>query len=401
MKLRQMPPYLCVIVLGLCQSIASAAVHDRYVRMTLDPSQLTTGSGYVELSTGFSDTFKPAQLTGTDMLNVHAEFFDPQGNQLYIVLRDLGGGYLDPSGWQWFQASVGTDVGVVSGNFVNGWIFKDSLPQRIANYACCTVGAGSQSVITSAGFGFDLIDSSIAIGSMRFQFNFNQYTNPVFISDGGGFNRFSFKMRSEDIALVRKPFPEPIKGPWDDDGVAIDVDGNGIDLKAKKIAVGYGGAQHYLYIVNIFPGIPDKSDFAYPIFLPDGFMFDPIGEQNYDDCADGTCDGLSQYDPACLVTFSGTRGKKNQTTARNAIIEISGSFTGSRCGYKVHISTAMDGKGRNAGYYPMDCTTAQTSVGGDINALVKVTNGVQIYDNITGVLLSENLGQHLEPVGCP
>lgn len=166
MKTKRSILYLCVILLGLGQSIAYAEVHERYVRMTLDASQLTTGVGFVELSTGFSETFKPAQLIDVDMLNVHAEFFDEQGNQLYIVLRDLGGEYLNNRGWQWFQAALGLDMGTVSGTYVNAWTIKEALPRFPGNYACCTRRANSQSTIQSAGYGFEVTDSSIAIGSL-------------------------------------------------------------------------------------------------------------------------------------------------------------------------------------------------------------------------------------------
>jgi len=398
--------FVCLIVLGLGHSTAYAEIHKRHVRITVDTSQLTAGTDYVELATGFSDTFKPAQLQGVDMLDVEAEFFDQAGNQLYIVLRDLGGQYLDSRGWQWFQASIALDVGTVSGTYVNGWRFTESLPLGPQNVACCTRTATFQTEIQSAGYGLDVTDSIIAVESMRFRFNFNSYSNPVVITDGGGFNRFSLKIRSENIALVRKPISTPIEGPWDDGGAVIDVDGNGRGSLGKtydfhKIAVGYGGAQHFLYIVNVFPGMPNVSDLSHPIFLADGFIFDPVGEQNFDSCADGVCDGISSNsNPACLVTISGTKAKKNQIEGRNAVIEILGSFTGQSCRYIVHIATEADGKGRNATYYPSDCRTALTNVGG-INSLVKITNGVQIYDNVSQTLLPESLGKELEPIGCP
>jgi hypothetical protein len=229
MKIKWSVLCLCVMVLG--PSFASAQSdehHNRYVRFTLDETQLTAmqsgGLNIVELSTGFSETFKPAQLVDKEMLNVHVEFFDPQGNQIYVVLRDLGGEYLYPRGWQWFQAAVGLDTGTVTGQYINGWVFTDALPDRPGNAACCTRKANAQTVIESAGYGFEVTDSSIAIKSMRIQFNFS---GGVSITDGGGFNRLSLKIRSEDIALVRMPYTTPVRGPWGDDGVAFDVDGDG------------------------------------------------------------------------------------------------------------------------------------------------------------------------------
>ena len=113
-----------------------AEVFERYVTFTLDDSQITEiqsgGLDVFELSTGFSETFEPAQLQGVDMINVYADFVDQQGNKLYVVLKDLGGQYLYPNGWQWFQVSLGLDMGTVSGTYVNGWVFTESVPDRPA-----------------------------------------------------------------------------------------------------------------------------------------------------------------------------------------------------------------------------------------------------------------------------
>jgi hypothetical protein len=401
MKAKWSMLYLCVIFLGLGQSIASAEIHNRHVRFTLDASQLTAmqagGLDIVELSTGFSETFKPAQLTGVDMLHVHVEFFDQQGNQMYVVLRDLGGEYLNSRGWQWFQAAVGLDTGTVSGTYVNGWIFADALPGFPGNYACCTRTATTQSIIESAGFGFDVTDSSIAVESMIINFNFNNYTDPVVITDGGGFNRLSFTFRSEDIALVRMPVTTPARGPFGDDGIAFDIDGNGIlDTGSgdQKIGIDYGTAQHFWYIVTVFPGIPSPNDFSYAVFLPHELAFDPLGEENFNGCADGICDGISDVSgDSCAVTIS--------VIPRNAVIEPSDPFSGTVCDYKVFIVTQGQKKGRNYDFAPTDCQVAQTSGVRAIASWVKVTNGVQIYDNVVESLFPENLVEQLEPIGCP
>jgi hypothetical protein len=397
-----------LIFLGLAFATANAEVHERHVRFTLDASQLTAissgGLDVVELSTGFSETFKPAQLTGTDMLNVHVEFFDTQGNQLYVVLRDLGGGYLNAKGWQWFQAAASLDLGTVSGTYVNGWVFTESLPVRPGNAACCTISVSGATTIQSAGFGFNVTDSSIAIESMRIQFNFNSYLDPVSITDGGGFDRLSLKMRSEDIALLRMPQTTPLRGPWGDDGVALDVDGDGVVDSGsgdQKIGIDYGVAQHFRHTVTVFPGVPDPDGFSYPIFLADGFLFDPLGEENFDGCKDGVCDGISQgTSNSCDVTISGPEIRKAQVEPRYAVIEPPDPFSGTLCAYNVHIVTSGEKKGRYPTYEPGECRTADATGGGSIDSLVKLTNGVQIYDKATETLLPENLGEQLVPVGC-
>jgi hypothetical protein len=409
MKLKRAVLYTCVIVLGLSHSMASAEVHVRNVRFVIDANDLTmmqSGSlDIVELATGFSETFKPAQLTGVDMLNIHVEFFDPQGNQIYVVLRDLGGEYLNPRGWQWFQAAVGLDTGTVTGTYVNGWTFTDALPEKPGNYACCTRTANAQSVIQSTGYGLRVTDSSIAIKSMRIQFNFNHYSNPVVITDGGGFNRLSLKFRSESIALVRIPYTTPVYGPWGDDGVAFDVDGDGkIDTGSgdQKIGVGLGIAQHFRYEVAVSPGMPSPADFSYALFLPDGFVFDPSGEENFNGCKDGLCDGISDLPGhSCAVTISGPTMRKNQVVPRNAAIEPSDPFVGALCRYNIFIVTQGQKQGRNYVFAPTECQKAATSDIPTIASWVKITNGVQFYDNIAETLFPENVGRQLEPVGCP
>lgn len=334
------------------------------------------------------------------MLNVHVEFFDQQGNQLYVVLRDLGGGYLHAQGWQWFQASVGLDVGTVSGTYTNGWIFTDANPRSPGNNACCTLSVVGASIVESAGFGFNVTDSSIAIESMRIQFNFNSFADPVVITDGGGFNRLSLTMRSESITLLRMPETTPIRGPWDDDGVAIDVDGDGI-VDSQKIGIAFDQAQHFRHTVTVFPGIPSPADFSYTIFLPDGFAFDPVGEENFNGCNDGICDGISSGASLCVVTISGPAIKKNQIGSRYAVIEPTDPFSGSSCAYNIHIVTKGEKKGRFATFSPTECDAADTADGGSINSLVRISNGVQIYDVTTQSLLVENLVEQLQALGCP
>ena len=48
--------------------------------------------------------------------------------------------------------------------------------------------------------------------------------------------------------------------------------------------------------------------------------------------------------------------------------------------------------------YDKDVTSTP---GGGIDSWVRVTNGVQIHDNVSQALLPESRGQQLEPVGCP
>ena len=197
---------LCV----LFSNSSFAEVFERFVTYTLNESQVAAiqsgGVDAFELSTGFSETFEPAQLQNVDMINVYVNFVDEQGNKLYVILRDLGGQYLHANGWQWFQAGLALNTGTVSGTYVNGWVFTDSEPAFPGNFACCTRTATSLSTIFSTGYGFNVTDSSIAVGGMRIQFNFNSYVNPVVISGGGGFDRMSLKIRSE--GLVISQFPE-------------------------------------------------------------------------------------------------------------------------------------------------------------------------------------------------
>ena len=241
---------------------------------------------------------------------------------------------------------------------------------------------------------------------MRFIFNFS---GGVSITDGGGFDRLSLKIRSEDIALVRMPYTTPLYGPYDDDGVAFDVDGNGILRAGKgdqKIAIDLGMAQHFRYEVVVFPGKPSPADFTYAVFLPDGFEFDPLGEDNFtpllDGCSDGICDGISMPpSDSCAVTISGPAMRKNRFVLRNAAIELSDPFVGSSCGYKVFIVTQGEKQGRDYEFAPTECQKAATSGIRTIASWVEITNGVQLYDNIAETLFPENVGQQLEPVGCP
>jgi hypothetical protein len=240
---------------------------------------------------------------------------------------------------------------------------------------------------------------------MIINFNFNNYTDPVVITDGGGFNRLSLTFRSEDIALVRMPVTTPARGPFGDDGVAFDIDGNGIlDTGSgdQKIGIDFGGAQHFRYNVTVFPGIPNPDDFSYAVFLPDELAFDPLGEENFNGCADGICDGVSDVSgDSCAVTISGPTMRRNQVIPRNAVIEPSDPFSGTVCDYKVFIVTQGQKKGRNYDFAPTDCQVAQTSGVRAIASWVKVTNGVQIYDNVVESLFPENLVEQLEPIGCP
>jgi hypothetical protein len=216
---------------------------------------------------------------------------------------------------------------------VNGWVFKEALPKFPGNFACCTIRANAQSIVESAELRLEVTNSSIAVESMIINFNFNNYTDPVVITDGGGFNRLSLTFR-------------------------------------------FGGAQHFRYNVTVFPGIPNPDDFSYAVFLPDELAFDPLGEENFNGCADGICDGVSDVSgDSCAVTISGPTMRRNQVIPRNAVIEPSDPFSGTVCDYKVFIVT----QGQK----------------------VKLTNGVQIYDNIAESLFPENLGEQLEPIGCP
>jgi hypothetical protein len=408
-KIRNLLGYIAIFI-GLSASMANAQILDRYVRFTVNNGNLTQlqsgGLDIIELSTGFSDTFKPAQLVGVDILNVHVEFFDPEGKQVYIVLRDLGGGYLNAKGWQQFQAALALDVGTVSGTYVNGWVIKESLPYRPGNTACCTRSVTSQSVIESTAFGFEVTDSTIAIKSMRVQFNFNNPSDPVVITDDGGFNRLSLSMRSEDIALVAVPILGRLRGPFDDDGIAIDVDGDGVidsGFGDRKIGIGLGQAQHFWYEFFGYPAIPNSDDFAYAALLPDGFALDPVGEENFNACIDGSCDGIVLSPAAsCNLTISGaTQKKKNAAVLKNAVVEPLNPFTnGSACAPKIFIVTQAEGKGKNSVFTPTECQTAEISGALTIDLHVKLANGVQIFDKVTDTLLPENNAVQLEPIGC-
>ena len=65
-----------------------------------------------------------------------------------------------------------------------------------------------------------------------------------------------------------------------------------------------------------------------------------------------------------------------------------------------HIVTSGEKRGRYPTYEPVECRTADSTGGGSIDSLVKLTSGVQISDKATEALLPENLGEQLEPVGC-
>lgn len=404
---------ISVLILSITPSFSDAAVHHRYVRLVLDESQISqfvssSGLPAMELNAAFSEPFVPAKLTGTDILTLHVEFFDQQGNQLYLAVRDLGGGYLNARGHQWFQVAIALDQGTVEGSYSFGWGVDRSLPTDDFVYgsaACCSINVGGASVI-EASFGFDLTNATKVIETARFIFNFGNPSLPAVITDGGGFNRMSLKVRSESLALVRKPRVEGIDGPSDDNGNFIDVDGDGSFFPGKvydrKVAVGYSGQQHFMYIVNVFPSMPGKSNFSYPIFLPDGVILDPLGEENFDGCSDGTCDGLSQgTNLDCKATISVPSGKKNAATVQRALLEIGSEFSGTYCGYKVHIATAVVGKGRNVSYWPTECKAAESADGSPVYELIGLTNGVQVYDRVTDTLLPKTNAIELEASGCP
>jgi len=211
MKTRLVLAASCVFAGSLIANTAHSVDFDRFVTFTLDDSQITAiqsgGIDVFELFTGFSAPFSPAQLQNVDKINVYVNFVDQQGNKLYVILQDLGGQYLHPNGWQWFQAALALNTGTVSGTYVNGWIFTDSMPAFPGNFACCTRSATSQSTILSAGYGFNVTNSFIAVGGMRIQFNFNNFNDPVVITGGGGFDRMSLRIRSEGIILSRHPAP--------------------------------------------------------------------------------------------------------------------------------------------------------------------------------------------------
>jgi hypothetical protein len=165
-------------------------------------------------------------------------------------------------------------------------------------------------------------------------------------------------------------------------------------------------AQHFRYDVEVFPGVPRSADFSYTVFLPDGFEFDPLGEDNFtpllNGCSDDICDGISEpSSDSCAVTISGPTKKKNQPVPRNAAIELSDPFVGDSCGFKMFIVTQGQKQGRNYDFAPTECQVAATSGVRTIASWVKITNGVQLYDNIVETLFPENVGQQLEPVGCP
>lgn len=396
------------LILVLLSSTANAVEHHRYVRLILNESQISEiqsgGMTAVELNTGWSEHFVPAQLTYVDMLTLRVEFFDEQGNQLFIMLRDLGGGYLNDRGHQWFQVGLALDRGTVSGTYVNGWGFYRSQPYGPFNAACCTRSVSNASTI-EATFGFDVTNSTMLVETARFQFNFNSYNNPVVITDGGGFNRMYLTIRSESIALIRKPYSEMVVGPYDDSGVAIDIDNDGRYAPFggdQKVAVGYDMAQHFIYPISVYPAIPNKSEFSYPVFLPEGFEFDPLGEEVFDGCRDGICDGLATSSLAgCVATISGPRARKNQVESRNLVLEILDEFSGNWCGVRVYMVTKAATKGRDTSYGPKDCQTAIASDGSSVDSLIRLTNGYQIYDKVTDTLLPGNYLGEMEAYGCP
>ena len=119
-------------------------------------------------------------------------------------------------------------------------------------------------------------------------------------------------------------------------------------------------------------------------------------------CADGICDGISDlHGHSFAVTISGPTIRKNQVVPRNAAIEPSDPFVGTACRYKILIVTQGRKQGRNYDFAPTDYQVAAASDIRTIASWVKITNGFQFYDNIVETLFPENVGQQLEPVGCP
>jgi len=241
---------------------------------------------------------------------------------------------------------------------------------------------------------------------MRVQFNFNHYSDPAVITDDGGFDRLSLTIRSEGIALLPVPLLTLVKGPFDDDGIALDVDGDGVVDSGsgdRKIGIGLGQAQHFRYAVSGYPAIPNSDEFSYAALLPDGFALDPVGEENFNACIDGSCDGILLSPAApCTLTISGiSQNKKNGAIPRNAVIEPLDPFTtGTACGPTIFIVTQEEGKGKNSSFTPTDCQRAETSEVVTIDSLVKLSNGIQIYDKVTDTLLPETTAIQVEPVSC-
>ena len=77
--------------------------------------------------------------------------------------------------------------------------------------------------------------------------------DPVIITDGGGFDRLSLKIRAEDIALLRIPTtPRKIVGPYGDDGVRLDMNADGVvNEEDQLVGINFGVAQHYEMAQNL------------------------------------------------------------------------------------------------------------------------------------------------------
>jgi hypothetical protein len=203
----------------------AAEVFHRLVTFTLNPGTFVTAPSevFVTYNSGDSPAFLPVRPQNGDRLLLHVKFVDVDGRPQYLILRNLGKGYINPAGWQRFEATLRLSAGTVSGGYVGGWVLTEALNETPGNFVCCTVHvANATTMSTAIASNFVLRDGSVAIHEMRIEFNFNTLDAPV-ITDGGGLDRLTLDIRAEGMTALTFPGLNLVSGPLHADGTGFEL----------------------------------------------------------------------------------------------------------------------------------------------------------------------------------
>jgi len=385
------------------QANAQNVIH-RYVTMPLDVSSIVkhggSGQSYAEFQSGVSEQFLATRPNRLDRLIIHVQFLDPvQKKPQYLVLRDLGRGFLNAKGWQSFRSVLYLNAGGITARYNSAWSVPFGNPASVGNAAAYTQTV-SASPVAQSYIAFDMTDDSLAIHEMTVEYNFSFPEDPLEISEGAAFDRISFTLQADDISILEAPAVQLYFGPRSIGGQDLDLDGDGA-IDRGAISTASNISQHYKLIVYGPRGAqPSPSDFAYLDALGTGFEFDPDGELRDSGCADGTCDGIASVSfpegvrcSAVSPTLGDPAPRRKAPGTLPFLLQIEQLPVGD-CVWAIY---ARIGPKTAKGL----CESV-TMVSGEIAVnQVALNRGLKIFDRISGGVLSNPQQVWLRPIGCP
>ena len=203
-----------------------------------------------------------------------------------------------------------------------------------------------------------------------------------------------------------------VTGPLMDEGggilVPFDTNNDGTTDQGDQMiaAVALAHSQHFEYLLTVRNNgrAGSLTGLAVASAVQDGFELDGMGEENADDCFDGTCDGVA-LSGACLATLSGPPVKKGEPDLRYIAVDADSLGQNQACLIRIFVRTVASstkGKGKSPSitYHPAECVALDT-LDAAVTDTVLLTQGARIFEEIDDEFLGDIKGIWLPATQCP